>query len=41
LTTISQTGGLAFVAYSVEEAQDKLNGRIGSNNQEELDEVDS
>lgn len=33
IDTINQNGGLAFVAYSVDEVEEKLNGQIGSDNQ--------
>jgi hypothetical protein len=33
IDTINDAGGLAFVAHSVEEVEEKLNGYFGSNNQ--------
>jgi hypothetical protein len=32
LDTINEAGGLAFVAHSIEEVEQQLNGRIGKNN---------
>jgi hypothetical protein len=31
LDTINEAGGLAFVAHSIEEVEQQLNGRIGKN----------